>query len=75
MYRYCNTNAYFAFLIIEGSLHPYQLEGLKFLRYSWLKDNRVILADEMGLGKDIYSSTKISFYLSSFLEVSNLEAY
>nr|CAD1825673.1 unnamed protein product [Ananas comosus var. bracteatus] len=48
-----------------GSLHPYQLEGLKFLRYSWLKDNRVILADEMGLGKTIQS---IAFLASLFEE-------
>ncbi|KAK6927610.1 SNF2, N-terminal, partial [Dillenia turbinata] len=34
-----------------GSLHPYQLEGLNFLRFSWGKQTHVILADEMGLGK------------------------
>ncbi len=33
-----------------GSLHPYQLEGLNFLRFSWSKQTHVILADEMGLG-------------------------
>ncbi|KAJ3695446.1 hypothetical protein LUZ60_000823 [Juncus effusus] len=38
-----------------GSLHPYQLEGLNFLRFSWLNNRRVILADEMGLGKTIQS--------------------
>ncbi|KAK6237044.1 hypothetical protein QUC31_020837 [Theobroma cacao] len=38
-----------------GSLHPYQLEGLNFLRYSWSKQTHVILADEMGLGKTIQS--------------------
>lgn len=36
--------------IYEGSLHPYQLEGLNFLRFSWSKQTHVILADEMGLG-------------------------
>ncbi|XP_035832150.1 uncharacterized protein LOC110884355 isoform X3 [Helianthus annuus] len=32
-----------------GELHPYQLEGLNFLRFSWSKQTHVILADEMGL--------------------------
>ena len=39
-----------SFRVIEGSLHPYQLEGLNFLRYAWSKQTHVILADEMGLG-------------------------
>lgn len=39
------------FGVNEGSLHPYQLEGLNFLRFSWGKQTHVILADEMGLGK------------------------
>lgn len=38
-------------VVIEGTLHPYQLEGLNFLRYSWHHNKRVILGDEMGLGK------------------------
>lgn len=33
-----------------GSLHPYQLEGLNFLRFAWEQHKHVILADEMGLG-------------------------
>ncbi|CAH9086176.1 unnamed protein product [Cuscuta europaea] len=48
-----------------GSLHPYQLEGLNFLRYSWSKQTHVILADEMGLGKTIQS---IAFLASLFKE-------
>ncbi|KAJ6853702.1 CHD3-type chromatin-remodeling factor PICKLE [Iris pallida] len=48
-----------------GTLHPYQLEGLKFLRYSWSKKTHVILADEMGLGKTIQS---IAFLASLFEE-------
>lgn len=43
------------FLAVEGLLHPYQLEGLNFLRFSWSKQTHVILADEMGLGKTIQS--------------------
>ena len=34
-------------------LHPYQLEGLNWLRYSWNQGIDTILADEMGLGKTI----------------------
>ncbi|KAK4600631.1 hypothetical protein RGQ29_010329 [Quercus rubra] len=48
-----------------GTLHPYQLEGLNFLRYSWSKQTHVILADEMGLGKTIQS---IAFLASLFGE-------
>ncbi|KAL5724023.1 DNA helicase [Ranunculus cassubicifolius] len=48
-----------------GSLHPYQLEGLNFLRYSWSKQTHVILADEMGLGKTIQS---IAFLASLYEE-------
>ncbi|XP_057845926.2 CHD3-type chromatin-remodeling factor PICKLE [Cryptomeria japonica] len=47
-----------------GTLHPYQLEGLNFLRFAWLKETHVILADEMGLGKTVQS---ISF-LASLIE-------
>ncbi|GMJ11122.1 CYTOKININ-HYPERSENSITIVE 2, hypersensitive to red and blue 2, GYMNOS [Hibiscus trionum] len=47
-----------------GSLHPYQLEGLNFLRFSWSKQTHVILADEMGLGKTIQSIA----FLASLLE-------
>ncbi|KAK4491066.1 hypothetical protein RD792_001788, partial [Penstemon davidsonii] len=48
-----------------GSLHPYQLEGLNFLRFSWSKETHVVLADEMGLGKTIQS---IAFLASLFEE-------
>ncbi|KAK1369927.1 CHD3-type chromatin-remodeling factor PICKLE [Heracleum sosnowskyi] len=48
-----------------GSLHPYQLEGLNFLRFSYYKQTHVILADEMGLGKTIQS---IAFLASLFEE-------
>ncbi|XP_022754460.1 CHD3-type chromatin-remodeling factor PICKLE-like isoform X2 [Durio zibethinus] len=51
--------------LFGGSLHPYQLEGLNFLRFSWSKQTHVILADEMGLGKTIQS---IAFLASLFEE-------
>jgi len=37
----------------EGQLHPYQMEGLNWLRFSWSQGTNTILADEMGLGKTI----------------------
>ncbi|CAA2986759.1 CHD3-type chromatin-remodeling factor PICKLE [Olea europaea subsp. europaea] len=51
-----------------GSLHPYQLEGLNFLRFAWSKQTHVILADEMGLGKTIQS---IAFLASLFEEITS----
>lgn len=36
-----------------GKLHPYQMEGLDWLRFSWSQHTNTILADEMGLGKTI----------------------
>jgi chromodomain-helicase-DNA-binding protein 4 len=46
-------------------LHPYQLEGLNWLRYSWGQGINTILADEMGLGKTIQT---IVFLYSLFKE-------
>ncbi|GMR60998.1 hypothetical protein PMAYCL1PPCAC_31193, partial [Pristionchus mayeri] len=40
-----------------GKLHPYQLEGINWLRHSFSAGTDTILADEMGLGKTIQSST------------------
>lgn len=42
-----------------GNLHPYQLEGINWLRHCWSNKTDAILADEMGLGKTIQSSTFI----------------
>ncbi|XP_065341812.1 chromodomain-helicase-DNA-binding protein Mi-2 homolog isoform X2 [Cloeon dipterum] len=47
------------------ALHPYQLEGLNWLRYSWGQGINTILADEMGLGKTIQT---IVFLYSLFKE-------
>lgn len=46
-------------------LHPYQLEGINWLRYSWSNGTDTILADEMGLGKTIQT---IVFLYSLFKE-------
>ena len=48
-----------------GQLHPYQLEGLNWLRFSWSQGTDVILADEMGLGKTVQT---VSFLYSLFKE-------
>ncbi|XP_021364893.1 chromodomain-helicase-DNA-binding protein 5-like isoform X3 [Mizuhopecten yessoensis] len=48
-----------------GALHPYQLEGLNWLRYSWVNGTDTILADEMGLGKTIQT---IAFLSSLYKE-------
>lgn len=48
-----------------GQLHPYQLEGVNWLRYSWGNNIDTILADEMGLGKTIQT---ISFLYSIYKE-------
>lgn len=43
-----------------GQLHPYQLEGVNWLRHSWHAKTNVILADEMGLGKTIQTIAFLS---------------
>lgn len=43
-----------------GQLHPYQLEGVNWLRHSWHTTTNVILADEMGLGKTIQTIAFLS---------------
>ena len=51
-----------------GTLHPYQLEGVNWLRYSWAQGTDTILADEMGLGKTIQT---ITFLYSLYKEVGH----
>ncbi|KAK4337099.1 hypothetical protein RND71_043849 [Anisodus tanguticus] len=46
-------------------LHPYQLEGINWLRFSWANHTDTILADEMGLGKTIQT---VTFLYSLFKE-------
>lgn len=52
-----------------GELHPYQLEGLNWLRFSYGNKVDTILADEMGLGKTIQT---IAFLYSLYKDVSYL---
>lgn len=49
-----------------GTLHPYQLEGLNWLRFSWAQATDTILADEMGLGKTVQTAV---FLYSLYKEV------
>lgn len=46
-------------------LHPYQLEGINWLRFSFANRTHTILADEMGLGKTIQT---VTFLYSLFKE-------
>ncbi|XP_017127909.1 chromodomain-helicase-DNA-binding protein Mi-2 homolog [Drosophila elegans] len=55
-------------LFLKGTdrqLHPFQLEGLNWLRYSWGQGINTILADEMGLGKTVQT---VTFLYSLFKE-------
>lgn len=54
-----------------GTLHPYQLEGLNWLRFSWAQATDTILADEMGLGKTVQT---VVFLYSLYKEV-RMNAY
>ena len=55
-----------------GKLHPYQLEGLNWLRFSWSQGTNTILADEMGLGKTIQA---IAFLYGLWKEVFKIQFY
>lgn len=59
-----------------GTLHPYQLEGLNWLRFSWAQGTDTILADEMGLGKTVQTAVflyslykEVCVHLMSLIEV------
>eukprot|EP00047_Mylnosiga_fluctuans_P013516 m.31933 g.31933 ORF g.31933 m.31933 type:complete len:1607 (-) comp4940_c0_seq1:166-4986(-) len=47
--------------LVGGELHPYQMEGLNWLAYSWANKNNGILADEMGLGKTIQAISLLAW--------------
>jgi len=55
-----------------GTLYPYQIEGMNFLRYSWASGIDTILADEMGLGKTIQT---ITYLYSLYKEVFTMSSY
>ena len=56
--------------VTGGTLHPYQLEGLNWLRFSWAQGTDTILADEMGLGKTVQTAVFLS---SLYKEVGGSE--
>ncbi len=39
--------------IKHGTLREFQMHGVNFLAFNWVRGNNVILADEMGLGKTV----------------------
>ncbi|KAH7280823.1 hypothetical protein KP509_36G015700 [Ceratopteris richardii] len=55
-----------------GVLHPYQLDGLNFLRFAWHQGQHVILADEMGLGKTIQSIAFLASLLDEGCSIPHL---
>lgn len=55
-----------------GTLHPYQMEGLNWLRFSWAQGTDTILADEMGLGKTVQTAV---FLYSLYKEVRKARVF
>lgn len=47
--------------IKHGKLREFQILGLNFLAYNWVKGKNVILADEMGLGKTVQTVAFINW--------------
>ncbi|ETN36256.1 uncharacterized protein HMPREF1541_08533 [Cyphellophora europaea CBS 101466] len=47
--------------IQNGTLRDFQLTGLNFLAYNWVKNKNVVLADEMGLGKTVQTVSFLSW--------------
>ena len=44
-----------------GTLRDFQVTGLNFLAYNWVKGKNVVLADEMGLGKTVQTVAFLSW--------------
>ncbi|OAL34281.1 hypothetical protein AYO20_06537 [Fonsecaea nubica] len=44
-----------------GTLRDFQMTGLNFLAYNWVKGKNVVLADEMGLGKTVQTVAFLSW--------------
>lgn len=47
--------------IQNGILRDFQMTGLNFLSYNWVKAKNVVLADEMGLGKTVQTVAFLSW--------------
>lgn len=47
--------------IQNGTLRDFQMTGLNFLAYNWVKGKNVVLADEMGLGKTVQTVAFMSW--------------
>ncbi|EHY56160.1 Chromodomain helicase hrp3 [Exophiala dermatitidis] len=47
--------------IQNGTLRDFQMTGVNFLAYNWVKGKNVVLADEMGLGKTVQTVAFLSW--------------
>ncbi|KKA16881.1 hypothetical protein T310_9495 [Rasamsonia emersonii CBS 393.64] len=45
----------------NGELKEFQVKGLNFLAFNWVRNRNVVLADEMGLGKTVQTVAFISW--------------
>ncbi|KAJ5151980.1 SNF2-related protein [Penicillium capsulatum] len=45
----------------NGELKDFQIKGLNFLAFNWVRDRNVVLADEMGLGKTVQTVSFINW--------------
>lgn len=45
----------------NGELKDFQVKGLNFLAFNWVRDRNVVLADEMGLGKTVQTVSFINW--------------
>ncbi|KAI1960972.1 ATP-dependent DNA helicase Hrp3 [Ophidiomyces ophidiicola] len=47
--------------ICNGQLKDFQVKGVNFMAYNWVRGRNVVLADEMGLGKTVQTVTFINW--------------
>ncbi|PGH20775.1 hypothetical protein AJ80_03402 [Polytolypa hystricis UAMH7299] len=47
--------------IQNGTLKEFQVKGVNFMAYNWVRDRNVVLADEMGLGKTVQTIAFINW--------------
>ncbi|ODH44691.1 hypothetical protein ACO22_00849 [Paracoccidioides brasiliensis] len=47
--------------VMNGELKEFQVKGVNFMAYNWVRGRNVVLADEMGLGKTVQTVAFISW--------------
>ncbi|KMU90848.1 chromodomain helicase hrp1 [Coccidioides immitis H538.4] len=47
--------------VCNGQLKDFQVKGVNFMAYNWVRGRNVVLADEMGLGKTVQTVTFINW--------------